>query len=115
MQNASSKISARIAKLSERLKRSNDTNFIKDGMIAMMPGTGGSATPAPVAAVPKANPVAATPAPAPVVAPTVPTAAPAPTISSPIDLALGSLNLGSAGGGVPAPAPTSSTDRKSVV
>ena len=77
------KTSARIAKLSERLKRSNDTNFTKEGIAVNMSGQS--------MAIPKADPIAA--APAPVVAPTVPTAAPAPTISTP-------LSLGSAGGGL---------------
>ena len=54
--------SARIAKLSERLKRSNDTNFTKEGIAVNMSGQS--------MAIPKADPIAA--APAPVVAPTVP-------------------------------------------
>ena len=73
--------SARIAKLSERLKRSNDINFNRMAMAISMSGLGSAGGGVP----------------APVVAPTVPTAAPAPTISTP-------LSLGSAGGGVPAPA-----------
>jgi hypothetical protein len=82
--------SARISKLSERLKRSNDTNFTKEGIAVNQSGQS--------MAIPKANPIAATPAP--VVAPTVPTAAPAPTISTPIP---------AVSTPAPAPTPTSST------
>ena len=87
--------SARIAKLSERLKRSNDTNFTKEGIAVNMSGQS--------MAIPKADPIAA--APAPVVAPTVPTAAPAPTISTPIP----AVSTPAPAVSAPAPTPTSST------